>query len=78
MRQFLSQCDSTDSLASALGESDLAMVRVTEDLIDILISKGVFLFLDLPREVREKYTARAALRGRLTELLGLIDDDEGI
>ncbi len=78
VRQFLSQCDSTDSLASALGESDLAMVRATEDLIDILISKGVFLFLDLPREVREKYTARAALRGRLTELLGLIDDDEGI
>ncbi len=78
VRQFLSQCDSTDSLATALGESDLAMVRVTEDLIDILISKGVFLFLELPQEVREKYTARAALRGRLTELVGLIDDDEGV
>ena len=78
VRQFLSQCDSTDSLATALGESDLAMVRVTEDLIDILVNKGVFLFLELPQEVREKYTARGALRGRLTELLGLIDDDVGI
>ena len=78
VRQFLSQCDSPDSLATALGESDLAMVRATEDLIEILISKGVFLFLDLPQEVREKYTARSALRGRLTELMGLIDDDEGI
>ena len=78
VRQFLSQCDSRDSLATALGESDLGMVRVTEDLIDILVSKGVFLFLELPQEVRERYTARGALRGRLTELVGLIDDDVGI
>ena len=76
--QFLSQCGSPDSLATALGESDLGMGRVTEDLIDILLSKGVFLFLELPPEVREKYTARGALRGRLTELSGLIDDDEGV
>ncbi len=76
--QFLSQCDSPDSLATALSESDLGMGRVTEDLIDILLNKGVFLFLELPPEVREKYTARGALRGRLSGLSGLIDDDTGI
>ena len=78
VREFLSQCDSPDSLDTALRESDLGMGRVTEDLIDILLNKGVFLFLELPPEVREKYTARGAMRGRLSELSGLIDDDTGI
>ena len=76
--QFLSQCDSPDSLDTALRESDLGMGRVTEDLIEILLDKGVFLFLELPPEVREKYTARGVMRGRLSELSGLIDDDTGI
>ena len=78
VREFLSQCDSPDALATALRESDLTMGRVTEDLIDILVSKGVFLFLELPAEVREKYATRDVLRGRLSELSGLIDDDEGV
>ncbi len=78
VREFLSRCDSPDSLATALHESDLGMGRVTEDLIDILLNKGVFLFLELPPEVREKYTARGVMRGRLSELSGLIDDDTSI
>ena len=78
VREFLSRCDSPNSLDTALRESDLGMGRVTEDLIDILLDKGVFLFLELPPEVREKYTARGAMRGRLTELMGLIGDDIGI
>ena len=78
VQQFLSQCGSPNSLATALRESDLTMARATEDLIDILVDKGVFLFLELPPEVREKYTARGAMRGRLSELSGLIDDDTGI
>ena len=78
VRSFLSQCDSPDALDVALRESDLSMMRVTEDLIDILVSKGVFLFLELPPEVREKYQQRGAIRGRLSELSGLIDDDTGI
>ena len=68
VREFLSQCDSPDSLDTALRESDLGMGRVTEDLIDILLTP----------EVREKYTARGAMRGRLSGLSGLIDDDTGI
>ena len=78
VREFLSQCDSPDSLATALRESDLGMARVTEDLIDLLVSKGVFHFLELPEEVRDKYATRDVLRGRLNELSGLIDDDEGV
>ena len=78
VREFLSQCETPEPLDTALRESDLGMGRVTEDLIDILLNKGVFLFLELPPEVREKYTARGAMRGRLSELSGLIDDDTGI
>ncbi len=68
VRQFLLQCDSPQCLATALRESDVTMARATEDLIDILVSKGVFPFLELPPEVQEQCTMRGALRGRLTEL----------
>ncbi len=78
VRQFLSQCDSPDSLATALRESDLTMVRTTEDIIDLLISKGVFRFVELSSKVRDEYAMRGALRGRLIEVSGSIDDDEGI
>ena len=44
----------------------------------MLVSKGVFHVLELPEEVREKYATRDVLRGRLNELSGLIDDDEGV
>ncbi|MBO31590.1 MAG: hypothetical protein CMM74_01245 [Rhodospirillaceae bacterium] len=33
-------------------QADLALTRVTEDLIEILIDKGVISFTDLPKALR--------------------------
>jgi hypothetical protein len=78
VRQFLLQCDSPEGLATALRESDFGMARAAEALIDILVSKGVFPFMELPPEVQENYSMRSALRGRLAELSVSIGDDEGV
>lgn len=48
LRAFLSQW--TDN--SALDDSDLEFIRVLEDLLDVLMDKGVFLFTELPRRRR--------------------------
>lgn len=43
-------------------ESDLQIARVTEDLIDILIEKGVILFQDFPEGAQKKLLSRQGLR----------------
>ncbi|MEI7917189.1 MAG: hypothetical protein WCH41_05205 [Methylophilaceae bacterium] len=42
--------------------SDLAMIRVIEDLIDILISKSLISVNDLPQSVQLKLLARKSYR----------------
>ncbi|TCJ13912.1 hypothetical protein EZJ19_09645 [Parasulfuritortus cantonensis] len=59
----------------ALGESDLAVIRVVEDLIDLLIDKNVLCFTDLPAAAQEKLLNRRSLRRALHPLVVMKDDD---
>ena len=59
-----------------LQPSDLEMVRVLEDLIDVLISKGVISITDLPPAAQNKMFNRAKARRQLGGLEDLIGDDE--
>ena len=43
-------------------ESDLALSRVTEDLIEVLMEKGVIRFTDLPDAAQDKLMQRRGLR----------------
>ena len=56
-----------------LAESDLRLVRVLEDLIDLLIDKEVIRFTDLPGPAQDKLMRRRSLRHALGSL-NLIDD----
>ncbi|GKW11009.1 MULTISPECIES: tryptophan synthase subunit beta [Pectobacterium] len=61
-----------------LQQSDLEMVRVLEDLIQVLIQKGVVSITDFPQAAQLKLInraqAREALNGGLNKLIG--DDEE--
>lgn len=59
----------------ALAESDLSLIRVIEDLIDVLIHKDVLRFTDLPDRVQSKLLERRKLRGSLRSL-DLLGDDQ--
>ncbi|WP_312952024.1 tryptophan synthase subunit beta [Superficieibacter sp.] len=62
-----------------LRQSDLEMVRVLEDLIEVLMSKGVISITDLPPAAQMKLINRAQARRTLSGLEGLIaDEDEGL
>jgi len=59
-------------------QSDLEMIRVYEDLIDILISKRIVVLTDFPTKAQEKLVRRKRLRSSLstlTEVLAPEDDD---
>ena len=56
--------------------SDLSFIRVLDDVIDLLISKNVILFTELPPVVQEKYTERATMRERRRDALNLLEDGD--
>lgn len=69
----------TDVLVHSLTQSDLALVRVLEDLIDTLIEKGLIQFTDLPPAAQAKLLSRRETRAALKDPLRLLPaDDSGI
>jgi hypothetical protein len=65
-----------DSAAGrSLAESDLELVRVIEDLLELLVQKGIILFTELPDSAQRKVLARQQLRSQLLESLDLLSDD---
>ena len=61
-------------------KSDLEMIRVYEDLTDILIGKRLVALTDFPQAAQEKLMRRRRLRSSLspiTEVLGGQSEDDG-
>lgn len=56
---------------------DVSFIRVIEDVVDVLIQKGVMRLTDLPAPAQEKLMARKSFRERRNEnSLDLIGNDE--
>lgn len=75
---YLTHSAKEDDAKVVLAASDLSLVRVIEDLIYTLVDKKVILFTDLPLAAREKLVNREIIRGNLTNLDKLVDDNEGL
>lgn len=60
-----------------LKQSDFEMIRVLDDLIQVLTSKGVIRVTDLPEAAQAKLMDRTQAREALGGLSQLIDEDEG-
>ncbi|QLI80386.1 hypothetical protein HZU75_01885 [Chitinibacter fontanus] len=59
--------------------SDTALIRVIEDVVDVLISKNLLRLTDLPVAAQEKLLSRKTLRQRLSNSLDLlVDSDQGL
>ncbi|MEP4485888.1 MAG: hypothetical protein ABJ013_09690 [Halioglobus sp.] len=69
---FLSNLQSANATLDA---TDQDFVRVVEDLVQVLVEKGVILFTDLPDSAQEKMLFRQQLRSKLSGNLDLIGDD---
>jgi len=60
-----------------LKQSDFEMIRVLDDLIQVLTQKGVIRVTDLPAAAQAKLMDRTQAREALGGLSQLIDEDEG-
>jgi len=62
----------------ALRQSDADFVRVLDDLITVLLNKGMIVFTDLPPHAQQKLMIRRRLRDRARDLGNLVADAEDI
>ena len=66
------------AIQSELSASDREMARVLEDLVFVLIDKGVIMMTDLPKAAQEKIHARSDLRSRLGSLAAIVGEGDEI
>jgi hypothetical protein len=62
----------------SLADSDASLARVTEDLIDILLTRGLIQFTDFPPAAQAKLLQRRQTRAILSKRLKLLDDGDGL
>lgn len=58
-----------------LSQTDAGLARVLEDLIDVLINRGLIQFTDLPPAAQAKLLERRQTRASLANRLELLADD---
>lgn len=68
----------TDSGSGVFETSDMKLIRVIEDVIDLLIAKNVICITELPQPVQAKLMERRSLRNSLNSLTLFGDDDQNI
>jgi hypothetical protein len=68
--------DVVETSLKQLKQSDLDMIRVLDDLIQVLTSKGIIRVTDLPAAAQAKLKDRSSARVALGGLNQLINDDE--
>lgn len=66
----------TQLTATVLSQSDTALARVVEDLIDVLILRGIIQFTDLPDAAQDKLLSRRDARAKLHNHLNLLPEKE--
>lgn len=71
---FLGKEGQLDSWIKLLSLSDISIIRVLEDLIDLLVKKNVIMLTELPDEAREKLRERKRVRERMENDQLMVDD----
>lgn len=59
-----------------IGGLDQELIRVIEDVVNVLINKNVLKLTDLPAEAQHKLLLRQNIRHHMRSQVTLLDDDE--
>jgi hypothetical protein len=75
---FLKKPRQAGELKQLLNSSDSDIARVVEDMVDVLMEKGVFAFTELPEAAQSKLNARKKLREDVGSLINLIGEEDNV
>ncbi len=76
LHRWLAAREEVKARLASLRESDLELVRVLEDVVGVLVGKGLIRYTDLPEAARRKLDRRAVTRAEIEGLGGLLGDDD--
>lgn len=68
--------NSDEIIVRVLNRLDLDMVRVIEDVIDIMIDRNLILFTDLPDPVQNKILFKKSIRNLSNKDKTVLDEEE--
>jgi hypothetical protein len=75
VRAFVDAAEAVRHAEAEFFRSDLSMIRVYEDLLDVLIDKKAVLLTDLPVPAQQKLLGRKRLRSKLTTIGEIFSDE---
>jgi FMN phosphatase YigB (HAD superfamily) len=75
VRTFVEAAEAGRDADAAFYRSDQSMIRVYEDLLDVLIEKRAVLLTDLPVPAQQKLLNRKRLRNELTTIGEVLSDE---
>jgi hypothetical protein len=71
---FLKETAAADSWKLLLSLSDTGVIRILEDLTDLLIQKNVIFFTELPEQAQERIMERKRIREKIASQSLIVDD----
>lgn len=75
IRAFVEAAESGRQAEAEFFRSDQSMIRVYEDLLDVLIEKKAIMLTDLPVPAQQKLLGRKRLRSELTTIGEILSDE---
>ena len=77
LKEFIYRNHPEEEKREKLMKSDLMLARVMEDLIDVLIEKGVIMFTDFPEMAQKKLLERRGFRKEFSYVQNLFGNEQG-
>lgn len=74
--EFLNTGNDTDGYSNLLSLSDHGIIRIVEDLINLLVKKNIIHFTELPQDAQEKLINRKQLRNELGKKSIILESDD--
>jgi hypothetical protein len=74
LQNWLKVKEEVNARLESLHSSDLELVRVLEDVVNVLVDRGVIQYTDLPEPARIKLDQRAVARADIEGLNSLLKD----
>lgn len=72
--EFLGREETNDSLIRLLASTDVGVMRILEDLINLLVNKNIIMSTEFPEDAQKKLRQRQQMRQRISKETFIVDD----
>lgn len=72
--EFLGSKETNASIERILATMDVGVIRILEDLIDLLVKKNIIMSTELPEDAQIKLRERQQMRQRIAKESIIVDD----